>query len=301
MLFTQLEYFVAVARAEHFGRAAASLYVSQSALSEGIRKLETELGVPLIRRGRTFQGLTPEGELVLKWAQRILSGYRALGDELTDARDRLASHLRFGAIPSGVAHAAALVTAFREAHPLSRASLSSGLTSEQIVAGLRDYELDAGLIHPSAADGPDLLTIPVYEDRAVAVVGAGLPIEQTAITGRRLAELPLCLLDRRMRGRQLLDLASAEHGIVLEPRFEADSVEGLLMLVRTGPWAAVVPESAVRLRGDDPTLRVLPITAPEILMPIMLARLADEPMSPLASAIDAAAARAFGGDSPGPP
>jgi DNA-binding transcriptional LysR family regulator len=103
-----------------------------------------------------------------------------------------------------------------------------------------------------------------------------------------------------MRGRQLLDRAAAEHGIVLAPRFEADSVEGLLMLVRTGPWAAVVPESAVRPRGDDPALRVLPIAAPEILMPIMLARLSDEPMSPLASAIDAAAARAFGGDPPDP-
>jgi hypothetical protein len=56
----QLEYFVAVEREQLFGRAAAAFFVSGSALSESIRKLETELGVPLVRLGRAFQGLTPE-------------------------------------------------------------------------------------------------------------------------------------------------------------------------------------------------------------------------------------------------
>ena len=60
----QLEYLVALDRERHFGRAAAACHVSQPALSEAIRSLERELGVPLVVRGRRFEGLTPEGERV---------------------------------------------------------------------------------------------------------------------------------------------------------------------------------------------------------------------------------------------
>lgn len=59
MLFRQLEYLVALARERHFARAAQSCSVSQPTLSEAIRKLEEELDVPLVRRGRSYQGLTP--------------------------------------------------------------------------------------------------------------------------------------------------------------------------------------------------------------------------------------------------
>lgn len=51
MLLSQLAYFEALAREEHFGRAAESCYVSTSTLSEAIRKLEAEVGFPLVNRG----------------------------------------------------------------------------------------------------------------------------------------------------------------------------------------------------------------------------------------------------------
>ncbi len=96
VLFTQLEYFVAVAREEHFGRAAAASFVSASAPSESIRKLETERGVPLVRRGRSFQGLTPEGEAVLVWARRMIADHRALKDVVSTAAGRLNGVVRVG-------------------------------------------------------------------------------------------------------------------------------------------------------------------------------------------------------------
>jgi DNA-binding transcriptional LysR family regulator len=59
MLLRQLEYLVALAREKHFARAADACYVSQPSLSAAIRKLEQELDVPIVRRGRRFEGLTP--------------------------------------------------------------------------------------------------------------------------------------------------------------------------------------------------------------------------------------------------
>lgn len=79
MFTQQFEYLVALERERHFGRAASACYCAQPTLSTGILRLEKELGVTLVerRKGR-YAGLTPEGERVLVWARRILSGYDGL-------------------------------------------------------------------------------------------------------------------------------------------------------------------------------------------------------------------------------
>lgn len=293
MQLTQLEYFVAVAREQHFGRAAAACYVSASALSEAIRKLEVELGVPLVRRGRVFEGLTPEGELALVWARRVLADDRALRDALAVARDRLNTEVRFGVIPSALTRAAAMLSALAIRHPLARVRMMTSLTSEEIVARLRRYELDAGLIHPSIDDTEGLAVTPLYEEPMV-VVGAPRHLDgadDTGMTGRRLAELPLCLLEPHMRARQLLDAAFEQRGLALAPRIETDSIEGLLALARTGRWVAIVPRSALSAHDDSPHMRTARLVEPTVTLPIALAQLADEPRPPIAVALEDVAQR----------
>ena len=102
MLLRQFEYLVSLARERHFARAAAACYVSQPSLSAAIRKLEEELDVPIVRRGRRYEGLTPEGERVLVWAQRILAERDALRHELSAMRGGLTGTLRLGAIPTAM-------------------------------------------------------------------------------------------------------------------------------------------------------------------------------------------------------
>lgn len=103
MLFRQLEYFVALARERHFARAAAACYVSQPALSEAIRELEHELGVPLVRRGRTFEGLTLEGERLVLWPggfspTSLVTAVAEPASVLTTALDRTARELDFATL-----------------------------------------------------------------------------------------------------------------------------------------------------------------------------------------------------------
>src|SRR5258707_2384215 len=73
ILIRQLEYLVALARERHFGRAAALCHVSQPTLSGAIGKLETNLGVMIVLRGRRFEGFTDEGTRIVAWAHRILA------------------------------------------------------------------------------------------------------------------------------------------------------------------------------------------------------------------------------------
>jgi DNA-binding transcriptional LysR family regulator len=86
VLLRQLEYVAAHARERHFARAAKACFVSQPALSAGIRKLEIELDVTIVQRGRRFRGVTPKGQLVVGWAHRILAerdGLRADLEEMS--------------------------------------------------------------------------------------------------------------------------------------------------------------------------------------------------------------------------
>ncbi|MEU6089598.1 LysR family transcriptional regulator [Streptomyces sp. NPDC047085] len=147
MLFRQLEYLVALAREHHFARAAQACHVSQPALSEGIRKLEEELDVPLVRRGRKYEGLTPEGERIVVWAQRILADRDALKNEVGALRSGLSGRMRIGSVPTASAAVSLLTAPFCTAHPLVTVEVATDLRSEDILRRLQRFELDAGITY----------------------------------------------------------------------------------------------------------------------------------------------------------
>ena len=93
-MLDKLEAFIALARAQHFGKAAEELGVTQPTLSAAIKQLEGELGVMLVKRGSRFQGLTDEGEQVLGWARRISGDARAMREQMRSARHGLTGRLR---------------------------------------------------------------------------------------------------------------------------------------------------------------------------------------------------------------
>ena len=61
-LLSAMRYLVALEEHKHFGRAAQACHITQPALSNAIRALETEFGVVIVRRGRTYAGLTPRAQ-----------------------------------------------------------------------------------------------------------------------------------------------------------------------------------------------------------------------------------------------
>ncbi|WP_433667395.1 LysR family transcriptional regulator [Nocardia sp. CA-136227] len=278
MLFRQLEYFVALARERHFARAAAACYVSQPALSEAIRKLEHELKVPLVKRARTFEGLTPEGERLVLWARRILADRDALQQEVVALQTGLTGELRLGVIPAAAATVARLTDPFCADNPLVRVRVDTGLESADIVDRLRRFELDAGLVYPDGRDSPDVTVTPLYSEDHVVLAAEGLLTGATAsVDWAEVVELPLCLLRPGMRGRELIDDALAGHGLTADPRLETDSVATLFGQVATGRWATIVPESWLRATRPPAGARVLrprdPVTAT-----IALVTLATEPV-----------------------
>lgn len=289
MLLTQLEYFAAVARERHFGRAAQACFVSQPALSESIRKLEIELGIPLIQRGRSFQGLTQEGASVLEWTHRVLANHRALLADAASARGQLSGTVRLGVVPSAVALAGRLAGALTESHPELRVRVTTGITSAEVLRRIRAHELDVGFIHPADEDD-DLEQVVRFDVGFDALAGdSALLVADGVVSLDVLRGQALCLLERGMRAREAIDEAFEGRGLAATPQMESDSVEGLIALVRHGPWVALVPHSS--LDGGPPAgVTRIPVDPAQLSLPVALVQLRETPRSPYARAILAAGA-----------
>ncbi|WP_030606685.1 LysR family transcriptional regulator [Streptomyces sclerotialus] len=286
MLFRQLEYLVALSRERHFARAAQSCYVSQPALSEAIRKLEEELDVPLIRRGRKYEGLTPEGERVVLWAQRILADRDALTSEVQALRTGLSGELRIGCVPTASAAVALLVEPFCAAHPLVDVRIASDLRSSDILGRLENFELDAGITYLGDALSDQFRTVPLYRERYVLLTGAAHPpAASDTVSWAAAAALPLCLLSTGMQGRRVLDEMFAEAGVQAAPQVETDSVASLYAHVRTGRWAGILPHAWLRVFDMPPGMRAVPLVEPVRTAAIGLVLTAREPGSVMARAL----------------
>src|SRR6266566_9616940 len=142
-MLDKLEYLMALAREQHFGRAAETCGVTQPTLSAGIKQLEETLGVLLVQRGSRFIGLTPEGERTLDWARRIVGDARAMRQEINGLKDKLSGEIRIAAIPTVLGMVASLTRPFRARHPDVRFRVVS-CTSADVLGLLENLEVDAG-------------------------------------------------------------------------------------------------------------------------------------------------------------
>jgi len=278
--------FVALASERHFARAARACYVSQPALSEAIRKLESELNVPLVRRGQRFEGLTPEGERLVPWARRILADRDALKQEVTALHAGMTGELRLGVVPAASTTVALLTDPFCAAHPLVRVRLEVNLRSAGIVDRVRKFELDAGILYPDQQDTADLLVTPLYHEQPVLIAAAELlDGESDTIAWSDAVQLPLCLLTQGMRGRRIIDDALATHDLQVTPQLETDSVAALFAHVRTGRWASIVPQPWIHTLGIPAGASMLRLRRPSVTALIALVTNRAEPGSLLARAL----------------
>ncbi len=104
-MIDKLEMLPALAREQHFGRAAEACGVTQPILSAGLKQLEETFGLLLVHRQSRFLGFTPEGERVLDWARRIVGDARAMHQEIRALKQGLAGHLRLAAVPTALPRA----------------------------------------------------------------------------------------------------------------------------------------------------------------------------------------------------
>ena len=285
----QLRYLVALAREKHFARAAETCGVAQPTLSAGLRHLEEGLGVLIVERGNRFKGLTPEGERVLGWAQRILADCDALEQELVGARKSVRGRISIGVIPSALAMVTPLTSALLARQPgigirlLSRSSI-------EIQRGLDEFELHAGITYLANEPLAHVRSQPLYEECFVLLATPGRGLDQLrSISWAAAAELPLCLLVPEMQNRRIVNAAFAVAGATPTPVLETNSIAAMVSHVREAGLVAVAPEPLADRLGAAAGLIRVPLTAPEVRQRIGLVVPDREPVPPLVAALWAAA------------
>ncbi|WP_415945271.1 LysR family transcriptional regulator [Selenomonas montiformis] len=131
MLLKQLQYFMAVAECRHFTKAAERLFVSQSALSQQITKLENDIGVKLINRVSHPIELTPAGKDFAKYSSTVLADLDMLEQKMQAWRPKESSTLRIGMITGlGRIPLAEILAKFNGMHSETRLSLTTHLSKE---------------------------------------------------------------------------------------------------------------------------------------------------------------------------
>ena len=243
------ESLAAVARTGSLSTAAVDLGVTQQALSQRIRAMERQVGVPLLVRTPKGSQLTPAGALVEQWAARLLSVGAGIEAGLAALRTDRRAHLRL----------AASLTVAEYLLPgwLVRLREQTGtdielraINSDSVLVEVRAGRADLGFVEgPRPATG--LHTRTVGSDRLVLVVPAGHPWtrRRTPVDAALLARTPLVSREPGSGSRQALDDALSAVGLRPAPSaLELTSASAVRAAVAAGAGPAALSSLAV---ADD--------------------------------------------------
>ncbi len=286
----QLRYLAALARERHFARAAESCHVSQPTLSARIRQLEDELGVAIVRRGQRYEGLTPEGERVLAWAQRIISDCDALIQEASAQVTELTGTLSVGVIPSALPMVPLFTEIFLQRYPGVFVEALS-LSSIEIQRRLDAYSIDGGITYLDNEPLHNVRRLPLYREGYLLFTPATGPLGQRKqVTWNEAAAAPLCLLTPEMQNRRIIDEIFQGAGATPTPEVETNSMITLYAHVRSGRWSSVMPQAVVDVLGVPEGLSAVPLVDPAVQHDIGLVISDRDPPTPMARALLAACA-----------
>ena len=260
MLLRHVRYFLAVADAGNFTRAAEALHVSQPTLSQQIRQLEDSLGAPLFDRSGRMVRLTDAGEAYYVHARRALQDLEAGQRAIHDVGELTRGNLRLAMTPTFTPYLVApLIVAFNAKYPNITLNLRE-MPQGRVEPLLADDQIDIGIAFDDIRM-PDLEATPLMEEPLAYMVGAThrlarrrTPLGADALSGESMAILTPEFATRGYIARYFDALG-------IEPRitFEANSVSAVLDAVRSGRHATVLPAA---IAADHPDLRMLRLELP---------------------------------------
>lgn len=257
----QLYYLCALARERHFGRAAQACHITQPTLSMRLKQLEAELGVLLIRRGKQFEGLTPEGERVLAQAQILLNHYDNLKLDVELMKGSLSGTVRLGLVPLSCMDLSPVLARLHSRYPGLNFEIND-MTADEIMQGLADNSLDIGGGFFEAEELAQLNSLALPEQGVMLALGPDWRARiSDSPTLAELAALPLCLPKTGMYFRRYLDTLFAQQGIQLQPILTSNSVYRLMRAVHSNLGCALIPAGSV-LFGELPGVALRPLLLP---------------------------------------
>ena len=244
--------FKEVAETGNISLAAKNLYISQSAVSQSVKQLETALQARLFARSPRGVSLTWEGQMLYQYVRSAL-GLLATGeDKLSQAQQLLLGTLTIGASDTVTSFfLTPFLETFHRQHPGIRLKIVSG-RSAKVLSMLRSGAVD--IAFASSPSEPGLSTWSCFATHSVFVAGSGYDCDFDHVyTRQEIADFPLILLERKASSRVFLEQYFLQSGITLTPEIELSSRSLLVSLAKIGLGVAGVTLEFVQdalLSGD---------------------------------------------------
>lgn len=249
--------FREVAEAGNISVAAKNLYISQSAVSQSVKQLETELQVRLFSRSPRGVTLTGEGQLLYDYVRSALTLLQTGEDKLSQTRELLMGNLVIGASDTVTSwFLTPYLEAFHREYPGIRLKITSG-RSQKVLSLLKSGAVDIAFAS-SPADPGNLNTWPCFDTHAIFVAGSGYDCDFHHIYSlEEIAAFPLILLERKASSRLFLEDYFLQNGLKLNPEIELSSRGLLVSLVKIGLGVAGVTREFVQKYLDSGEIREL--------------------------------------------
>ncbi|MEL7141601.1 MAG: LysR family transcriptional regulator [Cyanobacteria bacterium J06643_4] len=271
-----LEVLTKVVECGTFSDAALALETSQSAVSRAIASLETELGVPLLTRGRLGAKLTPVGSRIIAHAETILTTRELIDYEVNREKGLYNSRLRIASFRSAATHLLpANIARFRNRFPYVEVVLIE-LDPAGVEQSLREGETDIGLIPLPRSE--EFKTLEIAQDEYVVLLPKSEPPPPKEMTWDRLSGYSFILFNYAECTSAVRD-HWAQWGQSLEVGYVIKEDSTIVSMVAQGLGAAILPRLAALPIPDDVYVRSLPI---RLSRSIGAATLANTPPAPAA-------------------
>jgi len=256
MTLTELRYVVAVARERHFGRAAASCFVSQPTLSVAIRKLEDELGVRIFERRQQEVSVTPVGRRIVEQAQVVLEQANAVRMVAQEGHDQLKGELRLGVIYTVGPYLLPKLIPILQRRARELTLIIDEDFTANLAGKLRGGELDMIIVSAPFAL-PSVNVAKLYQEPLMVALPKGHVLaKKKQVSAEDLIEETMLLLRAGNCFRdQVVEACPACRGDAfsrkqLQRTLEGSSLETIRQMVAAGSGVTVLPATSVHGRAD---------------------------------------------------
>lgn len=256
MELRQLRYFVRSAELLNFTEAAHALYISQSTLSQQIKQLEDELGMPLFDRIGKRVRLTEAGSLFLPYARQSIADSESGRFVINDLKGIKTGELHIGATYGLSALLTPVLIQFSAQYPDVKIIVEFG-TSEDLLDKLKSTRVDFLLSFLELQDNDMFISQRLYESPLTLVVHPSNPVaDKKSVSIKELKDIPLVLPAKGFHTRHFLNEELAKNNVQANIKMELNDINTLLQLVETGNWCTIMTVAAAKGRQ---TLKTIPI------------------------------------------
>jgi len=267
MTLEMLKLYCDIVRLHSFSQGAAANQISQSAASQAVQQLETELDVRLIDRSKRPFMLTPEGRTFYEGCQVLLQEFERLRAQIVSTRTQVGGTVRVAAIYSAIHILSDHMQRFMSLHPQAKVRLEY-LHPDKVVEAVLHDEADLGILSFPPANR----SLTVLPWRTETMLFVCHPTHRLArrkiITASDLNGENFVAFDADLRIRKAIDRCLRQHEAKVNVVMEFDNIETIKQAIAIGAGVSILPRPTILKEVGNRTLAAVPLSMTELVRPL---------------------------------